>query len=140
MEQKEQRGEALLNISPEKAEGEGADRPQQRQPWNILEYSRAHPAPERIHSTIIMLAKSLQSCLTLFNPMDWSPVHGILQPRILEWVAISSSRGSPDPGVEPASPALTDRFFTTRATWELVECLLCARHYASCGISATAPP
>ena len=43
-------------------------------------------------------AKSLQSCLTLCNPMDCSPpgssVHGILQARILEWVAISFSRGS----------------------------------------------
>ena len=42
-----------------------------------------------------------QSCLTLCNPMDCSPlgssVHGILQTRILEWVAISSSRGSPWP-------------------------------------------
>ena len=40
-------------------------------------------------------AKSLQSCLTLCDPMDSSPpgssVHGILQPRILEWVAISFS-------------------------------------------------
>ena len=37
-----------------------------------------------------------QSCLTLCNPMDsgllGSSVHGILQARILEWVAISSSR------------------------------------------------
>ena len=36
-------------------------------------------------------AKSLQSCLTLCNPMDSSPpgssVHRILQARILEWVA-----------------------------------------------------
>ena len=43
-------------------------------------------------------AKSLQSCLTLCNPMDCSPpgssVHGILQARILEWVAMPSSRGS----------------------------------------------
>ena len=43
-------------------------------------------------------AKSLQSCLTLCDPMDCNPpdssVHGILQARILEWVAISSSRGS----------------------------------------------
>ena len=42
--------------------------------------------------------KSLQSCLTLCNPMAYSPpgssVHGILQTRILEWVAILSSRGS----------------------------------------------
>ena len=36
-----------------------------------------------------------QSCLTLCNPMDCDPfVHGIFQARILEWVAISSSRGS----------------------------------------------
>ena len=41
-------------------------------------------------------AKSLQSCPTLCNPMDssppGSPVHRILQARILEWVAISFSR------------------------------------------------
>ena len=40
-------------------------------------------------------AKSLQSCPTLCNPIDGllpgSPVPGILQARILEWVAISSS-------------------------------------------------
>ena len=45
-----------------------------------------------------MQAKSLQSCLSLCNPMDCnlpdSSVHGISQARILEWVAISSSRGS----------------------------------------------
>ena len=43
-------------------------------------------------------AKSLQSCLTLCDLMDCSPpgspVHGILQARILEWVAMPSSRGS----------------------------------------------
>ena len=41
-------------------------------------------------------AKSLQSCLTLGDPMDCSlpgsSVHGILQARILEWVATLSSR------------------------------------------------
>ena len=52
-----------------------------------------------------------------------SSVHGILQARILEWVAISFSRGSdlPNPGNEPtslASPSLADRFFTASATWE----------------------
>ena len=43
-----------------------------------------------------MLAKSLQLCLTLFDPMDppGSSVHGILQARRLECVAISFSRGS----------------------------------------------
>ena len=43
-------------------------------------------------------AKSLQSCLTLCDPIDGSPlgssVPGILQARVLEWVAISFSRGS----------------------------------------------
>ena len=42
-----------------------------------------------------------KSCLTLCDPMDCSPpgssVQGILQARILEWVAISSSRGSSPP-------------------------------------------
>ena len=42
-----------------------------------------------------------QSCLTLCDPVDCSlpgsSVHGILQARILEWVAISFSRGSSQP-------------------------------------------
>ena len=46
-------------------------------------------------------------CLTLCDPMDCSPsVYGILQPRTLELVATPFSRGSPDPGIEPGSPAL----------------------------------
>ena len=53
-----------------------------------------------------------QSCLqsrpTLCDPMDYSPldfpVHGILQARILKWVAI----------FKPVSPALAGRFLTTR--------------------------
>ena len=43
-----------------------------------------------------MHAKLLQSCLTPCNPVDHSPsdcsVHGILQARILEWVAMPSSK------------------------------------------------
>ena len=35
-----------------------------------------------------------------------SSVHGILQARILEWVAISFSRASSNPGIEPGSSAL----------------------------------
>ena len=51
-------------------------------------------------------------------------VHGILQARILEWVAMLFSGDLPDPGIEPASliyPALADRFFTTSVTWETLE-------------------
>ena len=58
-----------------------------------------------------------------YNPLG-SVVHGILHARILEWVAMPSSRGSPDVGIEPAllsSPALAGRFFTTRATVVLSE-------------------
>ena len=51
-----------------------------------------------------------QSCPTLCNPMDCSQPgssdHGILQARILEWVAMPSSGNIPNPGIEPRSPAL----------------------------------
>ena len=58
-----------------------------------------------------------KSCLNLYDPMDCSPpgssVHGISQARILEWVVISSSRGSSRPRVGPESPASAEGFFTT---------------------------
>ena len=58
-----------------------------------------------------------QSCLTLCDPMDCGPlgssVPRILQARILEWVAFPSPGDLPDPGIEPESPELTGRFFTT---------------------------
>ena len=50
-----------------------------------------------------------------------SPVRGILQARILEWVAVPSPGDLPDPGIKPVSlmsPALAGSFFTTSATWE----------------------
>ena len=57
-----------------------------------------------------MHAKSLQSCLTLCDPMDCSPpgssVHGILQARILEWLPCPPPGGLPNPGIQPRSPAL----------------------------------
>ena len=49
-------------------------------------------------------------CPTLCDPVDCSPpgssVHGILQARIPEWVAIPSPGDLPDPGIKPRSPAL----------------------------------
>ena len=48
--------------------------------------------------------KVAQLCLTLCDPMDYT-VHGILQARKLEWVAILSSRAPSQPR-EPRSPAL----------------------------------
>ena len=65
-------------------------------------------------------AKSLQSRLTLFNPIDCSPpgysVHGILQARILEWTVMCSSRGSSRPGDQTrvsCGSRITGGFFTT---------------------------
>ena len=53
--------------------------------------------------------KVAQLCLTLCDPMGCSPlgssVHGIIQARILEWVAIPFPRERPDTGTEPVSPA-----------------------------------
>ena len=69
-----------------------------------------------------MHAKSLQSYLTFFYPVDsclpGSSVHGILQARILEWVAMSSSRGSSQPRDQThvSSVSCIGRwFFTTSA-------------------------
>ena len=60
------------------------------------------------------------SHVLLRDPVDYSltgsPVRGISQARIPEWVAISSCRDLRDPGIEPvslASPNLAGRFFTT---------------------------
>ena len=59
-----------------------------------------------LHSVLCLVT---QSSLTLCNPVDCSlpgsSVHGILQARILEWVAMPSSRGS-STGIEPRSSTL----------------------------------
>ena len=68
-------------------------------------------------------AQSLQMCPTLSDPMDCSlpgsSVHGILQARILEWVAMPSSKGSSRPRDRTQVSHVSCRFFTTSATWEV---------------------
>ena len=66
-----------------------------------------------------------QSCPTLCDSVDrslpGSSVRGILQARILEWVAISSSKDLSDPEMEPGSltsPPPASRFFTTEPPWK----------------------
>ena len=75
--------------------------------------------PGKSYVTAYVHAKSLQSCPTLCDPMDCSPpgsvVHGILQARTLEWVALPSSRGSSQPrdGTHVSCGSwLAGRFFT----------------------------
>ena len=58
---------------------------------------------------LVSVSMCAQPCLALCDSMDYSPPgfsgHGIFQAGILEWVAISSSRGSSQPGIKPMSPA-----------------------------------
>ena len=70
-------------------------------------------------------AKSLQSYLTLWDPMDCSlpgsSVHGVLQARILEWVALQGNLCNP--GIKRTSltsSALAGGFFTTSTTWDVL--------------------
>ena len=67
-----------------------------------------------------MKMKVTQSCPTLCHPMDCSlpgsSIHGILQIRILEWVAIPFSRGSSQPRDWACISCITGRFLTIRAT------------------------
>ena len=71
-----------------------------------------------------MCVLTAQSCLTLCNPMNYSPpgssVHGILQARILEWVAIPFSRGSSWSRDWPQVSHIAGGFFTIWATRETI--------------------
>ena len=73
---------------------------------------------------IIIKVKVLvtQSCPTLCDPMGYSPpgffVHGILQVRIQEWVAIAPARGFSPPRDWTRVSCIAGRFFTIWATRE----------------------
>ena len=68
-----------------------------------------------------------QSCPTLCDPMDCSPlgssVRGVLQARMLEWVAISFSRESSRPRDWTQVSRISGRCFNLWATKEVVVCL-----------------
>ena len=73
----------------------------------------------RFRSTFVAVcsAQSLQSCPALCHPMGsslpGSSVHGICQARILEWIAMPSSRGSSWPRDRTHASCIAGRFFTT---------------------------
>ena len=82
---------------------------------------------------IICYVNSFQLCLTLYNPMDYSlpgsSVSGILQARILGWVAISSSRRSSWPRAQTCVSyvsASAGGLFTTSTTWDMSIQILCS--------------
>ena len=71
-----------------------------------------------------MCAKSLQLCLTLFDPMDCSPQAllplGFSRQEHWSGLLFPPSGDLPDPGIELmslTSPAVAGRFFITSATW-----------------------
>ena len=72
--------------------------------------------------TVRMRAQLFQVCLILCDAIDWthqSPlVHGILQARILEWIAVPSTKDLPKSGTEHMSPlsCIAGGFFTHLAT------------------------
>ena len=82
---------------------------------------------DRLHMCIYVYMLSHFSHVWLFVT-PWSIIHqaplsmGILQVRILEWVAMPSSRGSSQPRDQTSAcllhPALAGRFFITSTTWE----------------------
>ena len=77
---------------------------------------------QTLYSFVLVLCLVTQWCPTLCDPVDCSPpsssVHGILQARILEGVAISFSRGSSQPRDWTQVSCIAGRFFTIWATRE----------------------
>ena len=97
----------LQGLKRQKQEGQGLLRTRLQNSQNVL-WSKAQSrlkGEEGTASTSLLeecvYVKPLQLCPTLCDPMDCSPpgssVHGILQARILDWAAMSSSRGSSPP-------------------------------------------
>ena len=66
------------------------------------------------------LVKVAQSCLTICNPVGYT-VHGILQARILKWVALPFSRGYSQPRDRIQISHIASRFFTSWTTREAQE-------------------
>ena len=81
--------------------------------------------PDRLQSMGSQKSESefVQSCPTLCDRMDCSlphsSVHGIFQARVLEWVAISFSRGSSRPRDQTQDSHIVGRHFTIWATREV---------------------
>ena len=73
-----------------------------------------------------------QSCPTLWDPMDYT-VHGILQARILEWVAVPFSRESSQPRDQTQVSRIACGFFTSWAIREALQnskaCVFCVCMY-----------
>ena len=79
--------------------------------------SKIKKAKKNCHSQEETEVKVAQLCPALCNPMDYT-VHGILQARILEWVAFPFSRGSSQPRDWTQVSRIAGGFFTSWVTRE----------------------
>ena len=78
------------------------------------------------HACMLSYLSHVQLCDPTDCSLPGSSVHGILRARILEWVAMSSSRGSPWPRDQTQISYVSStgrQFFTTRATREVPDCI-----------------
>ena len=66
----------------------------------------------RYNSKVRVKVQVAQSCPTLYDPMDYT-VHGILQARILEWVAFPFFRGSSQPSDRTQVSLIAGGVFTS---------------------------
>ena len=83
--------------------------------WNHINLHTNFGSVDTILSFLWYCVKVARSCLTLCDPMVYT-VHGILQARILEWVAFPFSRGSSQPRDRMQVSHIAGRFFTSWAT------------------------
>ena len=103
-----------------------------RRRWVLIPFYRIHTKVQRLATLLqghtasgseVKWSEVAQLCLTLYDPMDsslpGSAIHGIFQARILEWAAISFSRGSSQPRYRTCVSCIADRHFTVWATtWQ----------------------
>ena len=71
--------------------------------------------------------KVSQQCPTLWNPVDYT-IHGMLQDRILVWIAVPFSRVSSQPRDRTQISGIVGKFFTSWGTREAV----CRVHHVKC--------
>ena len=93
-----------------------------------MDYS--NPGFPVLHWPPAVLCLVVQSCPRLCDPMGYSPpvssVHGIFQAKILEWVAISFSRGSSQPRDRTQVSHIAGWYFTIWNTREVLSPRVCS--------------
>ena len=104
----------LIFIRGSSSPPDSGSQPQKSSGWMPLSLT------SRIWPNKVKSSQVAQSCPILCDPMDYSlpgsSVHGIFQARVLEWVAISFSRGSSRPRDRTWVSSIADRYFTIWTT------------------------